>query len=103
MSEESPLALGTGPGRRAAFVGPRGADEELMVVAVPFSLDELSVGGLGVDVSRVPGSADGVDVSEGTSSVPLEGSIVVIMILLISFYLVALKMVRKARTAVTST
>ena len=44
MSEFSPLArLGNGPGLRAAFVGPSGAEEGLIEEAMPC---ELNDGGL---------------------------------------------------------
>lgn len=46
MSELSPLArVGGGPGLRAAFVGPSGAEEGLMVVPIP-ELCEPNEGGL---------------------------------------------------------
>lgn len=48
MSDVSPLArAGGGPGRRAAFICPRGAEDGVMVLGSRPSLTTRSEGGLG--------------------------------------------------------
>ena len=59
MSDDRPLALGGGgPGRRAAFSGPRGAEEAVMVFG-ELSKEVRSDGGLG---EVVAGGSAGADV-----------------------------------------
>lgn len=69
ISEVRPLALdGGGPGRRAAFKGPRGAEDAVMLEAGDLSKEVRNDGGLGeVD----PGGSvivSGLEEPTGTSS-----------------------------------
>jgi hypothetical protein len=58
MSEVSPLArVGGGPGRRAALIWPRGAEDRLMGCEDGLSLAARNEGGLGGNVE----SEDGCD------------------------------------------
>ena len=62
MSDVSPLArAGGGPGRRAAFICPKGAEDRVMVLASDPSLGNRSEGGLGGEAEFGGGCSVGGD------------------------------------------